>query len=76
VEISLRSGGTYREHVKAVPGTAQRPMTREEVAAKCQTLFTPVLGGTRADRLIEAVEALERLADVRHLRNFLSAKPA
>ena len=76
VEITLRGGGTFREQVKAVPGTAQRPMTREEVAAKCRALFTPVLGGTRADQLIEAVQALERLADVRHLRNFLSAKPA
>jgi 2-methylcitrate dehydratase PrpD len=76
VEITLRGGGTFREHVKAVPGTAQRPMKREEVAAKCQALFAPVLGASRTDQLIEAVRALERLADVRQLRTFLSATPA
>jgi hypothetical protein len=51
-------------------------MKREEVAAKCQALFAPVLGASRTDQLIEAVRALERLADVRQLRTFLSATPA
>ena len=73
VEITTRRGERYSHHTKAVRGSATNPMSREEVAAKCRDLFTPVIGLRRAERLIESVWRIERLADVRALRPLLRA---
>jgi len=46
-------------------------MTRAEVDAKAADLMTPVLGAKRARDLIDAVWAIESVADVRGLRPLL-----
>ncbi len=51
VEVTLTDGTRLTETVKAVRGTAENPMPREEVVAKCRDLMNPVLG---ADRCVEA----------------------
>jgi 2-methylcitrate dehydratase PrpD len=71
VEIVLRNGTKLRRHVKAVRGTAENPMTRAEVDAKAYDLIAPVFGRTRARRLCDAVWSLEKLSNVRKLRNLL-----
>jgi 2-methylcitrate dehydratase PrpD len=71
VEIVLRNGTKLRRHVKAVRGTAENPMTRAEVEAKAYDLIAPVFGRTRARRLCDAVWSLEKLSNVRKLRNLL-----
>jgi 2-methylcitrate dehydratase PrpD len=71
VEIVLRNGTKLRRHVKAVRGTAENPMTRAEVEAKAYDLIAPVFGRTRARRLCDAVWNLEKLSNVRKLRNLL-----
>jgi 2-methylcitrate dehydratase PrpD len=73
VTLTLRGGRTLRHHTKAVRGTAQNPMTRAEVDEKCYHLLTPVLGKSRARKLVDAVWALEKLKDVRSLRTLLRA---
>jgi 2-methylcitrate dehydratase PrpD len=73
VEITTRRGERWSHHTKAVRGSATNPMSREEVAAKCRDLFTPVLGKRRAEALIQTVWALERVADARKLRPLLRA---
>jgi hypothetical protein len=73
VAITTRRGERWSYHTKAVRGSATNPMSREEVAAKCRDLFTPVLGKRRAEALIQAVWNIERIADVRALRPFLRA---
>jgi hypothetical protein len=73
VEITTRRGERYSYHTKAVRGSATNPMSREEVAAKCRDLFTPVIGLRRAERLIDSVWRIERLADARSLRPLLRA---
>ena len=73
VELTLRDGRTLRHHTKAVRGTSENPMTREEVDEKCYPLLEPVLGGRRARGLIDAVWSLERVRDVRTLRPLLKA---
>jgi len=71
VEITLTDGTRLTETVKAVRGTAENPMTREEVVTKARDLMTPVLGADRTAKLIAATLGLERVAAVRDLRPML-----
>lgn len=71
VEVTLTDGSRFTETVKAVRGTAENPMPREEVVAKARDLITPVLGKDRCNKLIQATLALERLKSVRDLRPLL-----
>ena len=74
VEVSLRGGRKLRHHMQAVRGTAENPMTREEVDAKSYDLLAPVLGRDRARKLCDAIWNLERLKDVRKLRPLLKER--
>jgi 2-methylcitrate dehydratase PrpD len=71
VTLVLKDGAELGQHVQAVRGTADNPMPREEVVAKCRDLMTPVLGATKCAGLIERVLGLEHMGDVRDLRPFL-----
>jgi hypothetical protein len=62
-----------RHHTRAVRGTAQNPMTREEVDEKAWHLMAPILGKTRARKLCDAVWGIEKLKDARALRPLLRA---
>jgi 2-methylcitrate dehydratase PrpD len=54
-----------------VLGTAQNPMTRDQLIAKCRDLMAPVIGVSQTARLIEKTLALETVKDVRELRPLL-----
>jgi 2-methylcitrate dehydratase PrpD len=71
VELVMKNGEQHRDHVVAVRGTMENPMTTEEVESKARDLLTPVLGADKADRLIKAVGDLESLRSVRELRELL-----
>ncbi|MEP6493010.1 MAG: MmgE/PrpD family protein [bacterium] len=71
VEVTMNDGTTLTERVDAVRGTAQNPMTREEIVAKARDLMVPVLGARAAGSLIEMVLSLETVKDVRELRPLL-----
>jgi 2-methylcitrate dehydratase PrpD len=71
VEVTLAGGKTLSERVEAVRGTADNPMTREEVVAKARELIAPVLGGATTSKLIERILDLDRVANVRELRPLL-----
>jgi 2-methylcitrate dehydratase PrpD len=71
VEVTLTDGTRLSETVKAVRGTAQNPMPREEVVAKARDLMTPILGTERCGKLIQATLNLEKLKSVRDLRPLL-----
>ena len=73
VEIATKGGKRHSYHTKAVRGSATNPMSRADVEGKCRDLLVPVLGKRRAERLIQAVWNLERVADVRKLRPLLRA---
>lgn len=72
VEITLKNGRRVRHHTEAVRGTANNPMTRDEVDEKCFHLMMPVLGAKKSRALCEAAWQMEDLADVRQLRPLLS----
>ena len=74
VEVLLKGGRKLRHHMQAVRGTAENPMTREEVDAKSYDLLAPVLGRDRARKLCNAIWSLEGLKDVRKLRPLLKER--
>jgi 2-methylcitrate dehydratase PrpD len=73
VELTLKNGRKLRKHVKAVLGTAQNPMSREQVDEKCYHLMAPILGKARSRRLCDAVWGLEKIGNVTKLRPLLKA---
>src|SRR5262245_14070270 len=75
VIVTLADGTELNEHVRAVRGTADNPMPRAEVVAKCRDLMAPVLGTEKCAALIERVLTLESLGNVRDLRPLLQQPP-
>jgi 2-methylcitrate dehydratase PrpD len=73
VEVVLKDGRTLREHVIGVRGTAQNPMTAEEIEKKCNDLLKLILGEDRTQKLIESIWNLEQVKDMCELRPLLSA---
>lgn len=71
VEVLLVDGTRLTEKVEAVRGTAENPMTRQEVVTKARSLMSPVLGRRKADALIEQILDLEKLQQIRDLRPLL-----
>jgi 2-methylcitrate dehydratase PrpD len=80
VTAELKGGAQLRHHTAAVSGTPASPMTRADVQEKALDLLAPVLGFSRARRLVATIWQLERLRSVRELRALLvparSAAPA
>jgi len=68
VELTLSDGTQMNEWVRDVRGTADNPMTREEVVAKARDLIAPVLGSAACVALLDKVLALEGVKDIRELR--------
>jgi len=68
VELTFTDGTQLRDWVRDVRGTAENPMTREEVVAKARELISPVLGGANCSTLIDKVFALESVKNIRDLR--------
>jgi 2-methylcitrate dehydratase PrpD len=71
VEVTFTDGTVLTERVEAVRGTAENPMTRDEVVTKCRDLMAPFLGAEKCDRLIESILHLEDLKNIRELRPLL-----
>ncbi len=71
VEITLTDGTRLKEFVKAVRGTPDNPMTRDEVVTKARDLIAPVLGAAKTSRLIETVLNLENVKNLGELRPLL-----
>ena len=69
--IVLADGTRLSEDVKAVLGTAENPMTRDQVVAKARELMTPVLGASASAKLIERTLDLENVKSIRDLRPLL-----
>jgi len=68
VELTFTDGTQLSEWVRDVRGTADNPMTRDEVVEKARDLIAPVLGPATCSTLIDKLLALETLKDVRELR--------
>jgi 2-methylcitrate dehydratase PrpD len=72
VEVTLRDGRTVSHLTRYPPGTRENPLDTEGVNAKVRDLMTPVLGAAKTEAVIQRVNALENLGNVRELRPFLT----
>jgi 2-methylcitrate dehydratase PrpD len=72
VEVTLRNGEKVSLFVSHAPGTAENPLDTEAVNAKARGLMAPILGDERVEALIQRVNRLEELDDVRELRPLLA----
>ncbi|MGZ5094647.1 MAG: MmgE/PrpD family protein [Burkholderiales bacterium] len=73
LELTLKGGRELRQHVKAVRGTSDSPMTRAEVDEKSFHLLSPILGKKRARLLCDTIWTLEDVSSMRDLRPLLRA---
>jgi 2-methylcitrate dehydratase PrpD len=73
VEVTLADGRKLDHFTKFPPGTKENPLSTEAVSAKTRDLIAPVLGSDRADRLIDRINGLEKIDDIRVLRPLYSA---
>jgi 2-methylcitrate dehydratase PrpD len=73
VEVTMTDGRKVDHHTRFPPGTKENPLTTEGVNAKTRDLMAPVLGAEKAERLIEEINGLERVADMRTLTPLFTA---
>jgi len=71
VDIVMDDGKRITEHVAAVRGSFNNPMSREEVIAKARDLMSPVVGASQTTKLIDTILALENTKNIRELRPLL-----
>ena len=72
VEVKLRDGRTVSHFTRHAPGTKENPLDTESVNAKARLLMAPVLGDERTEQVIERVNAIVGLDEVRTLRPFFA----
>lgn len=68
LEVVMRDGRTLSRRTVAVRGTADNPMTRDEVEAKAVDLLADGLGIRKAKAIIRAVRDLDQVGDMTELR--------
>ena len=73
VRVTMSDGRTLEKLVERVRGTADNPMTQQEVADKAIDLLTDITGAERARKLVDTVWGLDQVASVRELRGLLTA---
>jgi 2-methylcitrate dehydratase PrpD len=72
VSLSLRDGRTLKGSTTVARGDAANPASREERVAKFAALAGPVVGDRRIGRIVETVERLGELEDVRELTSLVT----
>jgi len=70
--VTLRDGRTVSHFTRHPPGTKENPLDAESLNAKARDLMAPVLGAQRTEALIQRVNALETLNNLRELRPLLT----
>jgi 2-methylcitrate dehydratase PrpD len=74
VEVTLQDGRTVSHFTRHPPGTKENPLDTAGVNAKVRDLMAPVLGRERTEAVIERINSLEELDDVRALRPLLAGQ--
>jgi 2-methylcitrate dehydratase PrpD len=67
VEVTMTDGKKVDHFTKYPPGTKENPLSTEAVSAKVRDLMIPVLGADKANKLIDQINNLEKVASVRSL---------
>jgi 2-methylcitrate dehydratase PrpD len=72
LDVVLKDGRALNHFTPHAYGTRQNPMKSESVDAKARELLEPVLGAGCAEAVIDRVNGLESVANVRELLPFLT----
>jgi 2-methylcitrate dehydratase PrpD len=75
VEVVLKDGRALSHFTPHAYGTKQNPMETKSVNAKVWELLKPVLGAQRTEAVIQRVNGLEGVANVRELLPFVTLNP-
>lgn len=67
VEVTLRDGRTVSHFTRFAPGTRENPLGTAGVNRKAEGLIGPVLGAKKTEALIQRVNALEEVSNMREL---------
>ncbi len=67
IEVELTDGRTLTQFVEASPGNLKRPLSDEQLGAKCREQAAMVLPEPEADALVDLCWRIGTLADVREL---------
>jgi 2-methylcitrate dehydratase PrpD len=74
VEVTMRDGRTVSHFTRFPPGTKENPASTEVLNGKARDLMVPVFGVDRMDTLIQRINALEEVGNVRDVvRSLLTA---
>jgi 2-methylcitrate dehydratase PrpD len=73
VEVTMTDGRTVSHFTKFPPGTKENPLDTGAVSAKARDLMAPVLGAQKTERLIDRINKLETVKDIRELRPLITA---
>src|SRR5262245_12560701 len=71
VEVTMTDGRKINHLTRHPPGTKENPLDTAGVNAKVRDLMAPVLGAQKTEALINQINTLETLDDVRKLRPLL-----
>ncbi len=71
ITVTLRDGRFFTKNPQTVRGQPEDPMSREEVLKKAEGLIAPVLGQVKTEALLQALQDIETLPDIRALRPLL-----
>jgi 2-methylcitrate dehydratase PrpD len=74
VEVTLQDGRTVSQFTKHAPGTKENPLEAARVDEKVRDLMAPVLGARQADIVIDRVNGLEDVRDVRELVGLITRR--
>ena len=72
VTIALRDGRSVTETTTVVRGDAAAPIDHAELIAKFRALAAPILGDSRTQAVVDTVDRIEELKDVRDLTALLT----
>jgi 2-methylcitrate dehydratase PrpD len=73
-EVSTSDGRRLRSDIRYPKGDPENALSWEEMKDKFRVLSTPVVGPERQQQIIDAVEDLEHIDDVRQLAALLSTE--
>jgi 2-methylcitrate dehydratase PrpD len=73
VEVTLRDGRTVTHFTRHPPGTRENPLDTDGVNEKARGLIEPVLGRDRTTGIIQMVNQLETVGNIRDLVRLLTA---
>jgi 2-methylcitrate dehydratase PrpD len=74
VEVTLQDGRIVSHFTKHAPGTKESPLDAARLSDKVRDLIAPVLGARQADIVIDRVNSLEDVRDIRELVGLMTRR--